>query len=80
MANKTYSISPVVGNDDYEVQDALRTIQRAHEISKDKKMMAKVSRAAGDHAVTMATIAKKTGNMAPMQTPKSPVLTNKGKK
>jgi hypothetical protein len=80
MANKSYSSSPVVGNDEWEIQDALRVIQRAHEISKDAKMMAKVKKAAAAHADTMATIAKKTRNMPPKQAPGAAGTKAKGKK
>lgn len=44
--------------DDWEVEDALRTLQRAEEIEKDTKLMAKVKALAQQKLLDLAAIAK----------------------
>lgn len=50
----------------WEVDDALRTLTRAHEIVKDKALMADVKKAAVEKATEMSAIAGKMDSLAKM--------------
>lgn len=50
----------------YEVEDALRTMQRAAKIVGDKALMAEVRKMAADQAGEMTEISKKAGMLAKM--------------
>lgn len=53
-------------DDRWQVEDALRTIQRAGEIVRDTKLMAKVKAMAAEKAVEMDAIATHAGQLAKM--------------
>lgn len=59
MANKILAPKAVDDND-WECQDALRTIQRAKEIQSDPKMMAKVKAMAQSQAQSLQKIARQS--------------------
>lgn len=48
----------------YEVEDAMHTVRRAHEIMGDKKLMAEVEAMANERAEEMSETAKKAGKLA----------------
>ena len=50
----------------WEVDDALRTLTRAHQIVKDKALMADVKKAAAEKATQMSAIAGKMDSLAKM--------------
>ncbi len=56
MANKTRLSAAPVGMDDWQVDDALRTLQRAEEIKKDPKLMAKVRAMAKDKLAALTKV------------------------
>lgn len=59
MAKSTLRLnSPPSENDDWQVEDALRTLIRAEEIESDEKLMAKVRKLAAEKMDDMSEIAK----------------------
>lgn len=68
MAKKSKASAGVpvsdVSDDHWQVEDALRTLQRAGEIVHDKKLMDKVKAMAAEKAVEMTAIAKQAGALA----------------
>ena len=57
--SKTASRAAVSPDKRWEAQDALRTIQRANEITKDKALMSAVKREAALQAKALAAVVKK---------------------
>ena len=54
---KTGAVAASKGPDEWEVEDALRTLTRAAEIRKDPKMMAKVRKMAKEKIERMKSLA-----------------------
>jgi hypothetical protein len=54
------------GPDPWEVRDAMHTMLRAGEITKDKKMLALVREEAKNHASKMRDVADQAGQLAKM--------------
>ena len=50
--------------DEYEVKDAMHTMLRAHEITKDKTLMKHVRKHAADHSKKMHDVAHRAGQLA----------------
>jgi hypothetical protein len=54
------------GFDDWEVREAMRTMMRAGEIVKDKKLLEAVRKEAQKHAAELEATAKQAGQLAKM--------------
>lgn len=68
-ATKSKSLGAAVSeatDDQWRVEDALRTLQRAGEIVHDAKLMAKVKECAAEKVVEMKAIEKSAGALAKM--------------
>lgn len=57
MANKTKNLGAVAADDDWQVDDDLRTLMRAEEIEKDPKRMAAVRAMAKKKLLDLAAVA-----------------------
>ncbi len=64
--SKAKAVDAPVSDRRWEVEDALRVLQRAGEIVHDKKLMAEVKAMAKDKADEMDVIAKQAGALAKM--------------
>ena len=62
--SKSVGVPAMDSDDSWRVEDALRTLQRAGEIVRDAKLMAKVKAMAGEKVDEMKTIAKMAGPLA----------------
>lgn len=71
--SKAVSTPTAISDDHWQVEGALRTLQRAGEIVHDKKLMVRVKAMASEKAVEMTAIAKqasalaKSGRISPKQ-------------
>jgi len=52
------------GENDYEAHEAMHTLMRAGEIIKDKKLMMRVKKRAGDHADKMRDVSRQANALA----------------
>lgn len=57
MAKKKHSLGTVMQDDDWMVEDAMRTLMRAEQIKKDKKLMAQVAKMAKDKLLELSSVA-----------------------
>lgn len=64
--NKAASVGVPVSDRRWEVEDALRCLQRAGEVVADKKLMAEVKAMASEKADEMEAVAKQAGALAKM--------------
>lgn len=57
MAKKKHSLGMTMQEDDWMVEDAMRTLMRAEQIKKDKKLMAQVAKRAKDKLLELSSVA-----------------------
>lgn len=57
MAKKNHSLGMTMQEDDWMVEDAMRTLMRAEQIKKDKKLMAQVAKMAKDKLLELSSVA-----------------------
>ena len=57
MAKKKHSLGMTMQEDDWAVEDAMRTLMRAEQIKKDKKLMAQIAKMAKDKLLELSSVA-----------------------